>query len=249
MQFLIPENVRVYILSSKGEVITKISKNLNIVLANTIKVEAPVLLLVSGGSAFDIFPHIDINNFGDKVTLGVLDERFSINSSENNMTQLKATDFYKQVLSNGCHIIDTAVIDGETIEQLENRFNDALLGWIKNNPQGVVIATVGIGPDGHTSGILPFPENPSLFSQLFENSKKLVVNYDADGKNPYRYRVTTTNTFLRDYIDHAFVYAVGENKKDALIRLKSDSGDLATTPARILREMKNVDLFTDIDIK
>lgn len=248
MQFLIPANINVNVFTTKNEANSEIAKALNEVLTKMQLENKSVLLLLSGGSAFDIYPLIDSNVLSDKTTIGVLDERYSTDPKENNMVQLKATSFYETALKNGCQFIDTTVKDGETIEELETRFNSALSGWIKNNPDGIVTAIVGIGPDGHTSGMLPFPENPTLYSELFENPEKLAVHYDADGKNPYRYRVTTTNTFMRNNIDHAFVYAVGENKKDALTRLKSDTGDLPTTPARILREMKHVELFTDVNL-
>lgn len=248
MQNSLSTNLHLHTVATKEDACAKLTEALNSTLKKLHDDNKSFLFLVSGGSAFDLFPHIAIENFSDKATLGVLDERYSTDPKENNFAQFQQTDFYTSVKEKGVHFIDTTVVDGESGEQHAKRFGQSLSDWKKNNPRGVIVATVGIGPDGHTSGVLPFPENPSLFSELFENPDKLVADYDADGKNPYRYRSTTTNTFLRNYIDHAFVYAVGANKKDALTRLVAQTGDLPTTPARVLTEMKDVQLFTDVNL-
>ena len=242
-------NLQVHTVASKGEAASALTEKLNVVLSEAQQDKKSVLLLVSGGSAFDLFPLITASSIDQNVTIGVLDERYSTDPKENNFAQFQQTDFYHGAKEKGAKFIDTTVQDGEVHEQHASRFEQALREWKETNSEGIIVATVGIGPDGHTSGVLPFPENPSLFSELFENPEKLVAAYDADGKNPYRYRSTTTNTFLKEYLDHAFVYAVGENKKDALTRVVSDTGSLAETPARVLREMKDVQLFTDVTLE
>ena len=241
--------MQTYIVTTKEEARLKLTQELNSSLKEVHKDNKPFLLLVSGGSAFDLFPDISLDNFGSLATVGVLDERYSTDPKENNMAQFMQTTFYAALKAKNVQFIDTTVQGEETGEEHAKRFDRSLSDWKKNNPDGVIFAIVGIGPDAHTSGILPFPENPSLFSKLFENPDALVVHYDADGKNPYRYRSTTTNIFLRNYIDYAFVYAVGVNKKDALIRLAAKEGSLAETPARILLEMKSVALFTDVSLQ
>ena len=61
-------------------------------------------------------------------------------------------------------------------------------------------------------------------------------------------RVTTTFPYLLYVVDYSIVYAVGEEKKEALKRVLQDKGTLEETPARVIRDMKNVYLFTDQDI-
>lgn len=241
--------MQIHTVTTKEEARADLTNALNLVLKQMHDDNKPFLLLVSGGSAFDLFPDIDVNNFDNSATVGVLDERYSPDPTVNNMAQFMQTVFYASLKDKNVQFIDTTVQDGETGEEHAKRFDQALSDWKEEHRESVIVAIVGIGPDGHTSGILPFPENPSLFSKLFENSDALVVHYDADGKNPYRYRSTTTNIFLRNYIDHSFVYAVGANKKDALTRIVTPEGSLAETPARILREMKSVALFTDVSLE
>ncbi len=242
-------NLHLHTFATKNEVIAQSAKSLNTSLKEASLGNKDCLLLLSGGSALELLEQVNDNYLSSKVTIGVLDERFSPDPQINNMAQLQQTSFYNWAIKKGCQTIDTTVSSEETIEQLASRFQQALSAWKKHHPSGIIVATMGMGPDGHTSGIMPFPESPTLFSQLFEQPEKLVVGYDADGKNPFRYRVTTTNTFLRGFIDQAVVYVTGENKREAMGRLTSKSGSIATTPARILREMKRVDLFTDLGIE
>lgn len=203
-----------------------------------------VLLLLSGGSALVLLDKIDFTNLSSKVTISPLDERYSQDQAINNMFQIMATDFYQKAKEKDCLFIDTRVKNDEAMGELAERFDKSLQVWFNTYPQGIVIATLGIGPDGHISGMMPYPEDPIRFDQMF-NQKNFVTAYDAGNKNPYSQRVTTTITFLRK-INVAIVYAVGESKINALEKLKTE-GSLADTPARILNELKDskVFLFTD----
>ena len=71
--------------------------------------------------------------------------------------------------------------------------------------------------------------------------------YDAEDKTPIPLRVTATLPFLRE-VDGAIVYAVGDQKAEALQKVVAHEGTLFSTPARVLKQMKSVTLFTDIVI-
>lgn len=197
------------------------------------------LFLSSGGSSLKILDHIDTNNFGPQSTIGVLDERYSTDPEINNLAQLEKTQFLKKALANGANFIDTKPKQNESAEELAKRFEDALRKF-----SGEIIASVGIGPDAHTSGIMPFPEDPELFEKTFNATEHWVIAYDAQNKNPYRMRITTTFPFLRK-IDHAIIFAIGDEKKTALQKLVSENGTLAESPCRIWRENPSSELFTD----
>ncbi len=207
-----------------------------------------VLLLLSGGSALELLDGIDVSSLNSNVTISVLDERYSTNPAENNFAQVVATEFYKSAQSRGVNFIDTRILNNETKEELAKRFNSSLVDWFKNNPNRTVVATIGMGPDGHASGIMPFPEDPDKFKSMFDNEKvdDFITAYDATGKNQYTKRVSTNMNLLRK-INVAIAYITGENKRDALEKVKAENGSLAPTPARILREIKgNVFVYTDI---
>ncbi|HLL60700.1 MAG TPA: 6-phosphogluconolactonase [Candidatus Nitrosocosmicus sp.] len=206
-----------------------------------------ILFLVSGGSALPLLDEIKSDFLGPHITISVLDERYSEDLSINNFAQLIQTNFYQSALEKECEFIDTRPKD-ETLEELAERFDASLKLWKKNNHQGVVIATQGIGPDGHTSGIMPFPEDPKAFHTLFEQEDIWVVGYDAGGKNQYPLRVTTTIPFLRNQIDEAIIYAGGGNKRAALENVFLN-GQLSETPARVIKEMKHISLFTTVMIQ
>jgi 6-phosphogluconolactonase/glucosamine-6-phosphate isomerase/deaminase len=204
------------------------------------------LFMVSGGSALSLLEHIDTSYFGVHSTVCVLDERYSTDSRINNMAQLKKTNFYKSIKEKGSNFIDTEIHHGEIIEDVAKRFEESLRAWI-DKTHGNIIASVGVGPDAHTSGIMPFPENAKYFDDTFNNEKCWVVSYDAKEKNQYNLRITTTLPFLRK-IDSAVIYITGENKKPALQKLVTESGSLAESPCRIWREVPGATVYTDIKI-
>jgi len=206
----------------------------------------PVLLMVSGGSAFNLLHGINAKNLGKHITISVLDERFSEDPKISNFVQLAGTEFYRKAGERGVSFIDTRPRAGETVEELAKRFEKGLREWRERNSGGKVIITQGVGEDGHTAGIMPYPENPKLFKRLFDDSSTWVVGYDAGEKNEYALRVTITHPFLRDVVDHSIIYAVGEGKREALRRVFLKEGTLWETPARIIHEMKDVKLFTDV---
>jgi 6-phosphogluconolactonase/glucosamine-6-phosphate isomerase/deaminase len=204
-----------------------------------------ILLLLSGGSAFALLEGITNHVLGDHITLAVLDERASIDPDINNFAQLTNTNFYKSARAAGCKEIDTLPHENESKEELAIRFEQSLKSWKESNPNGIVIATIGMGPDGHTSGVMPFPEDAKLFEKLF-CSENWVVAYDAGDKNQYPLRVTTTLTFMNNVIDKGIVYITGENKRSAIELIADENIGIHQIPAKILKEM-DVKVFTDIN--
>lgn len=220
---------------------------LNAILEEADAEDKKVLLLLSGGSALNILSGLDESVFSDNVTFTTLDERYSTDPMVNNMSQIMSTPFFEKVREQGASLIDTRVGDLESQSDMTQRVNEAMEKWFADNPDGKVIATIGIGPDGHIAGIMPYPEDHETFKRLFDDGDNahLVVGYDAESKNPHRLRITSTFNLIRK-IDAVVVYAAGDNKKEAVGRVLSEEGDLASTPARILREIEGkVFLFTD----
>lgn len=206
-----------------------------------------ILFLTSGGSSFDLLVPLNISGKEYNISIGVLDERFSASTAINNFAQLTATEFFRKSNNSFEEILDTKFIDGEVLEIFADRFGALLRNWKIKFTDGIIISTVGIGPDGHISGIMPFPENEQVFNNLFVNTPNWVIGYDAEGKNPYPQRATTTIPFLKNEIDFTISYITGDGKKKALKDVLAASGKLNETPARVLSEMKNVTVFTNIN--
>lgn len=207
----------------------------------------PTLVLFSGGSALEILKHATAPENTSHLTLGVLDERFSKNVRENNCVSLKETAFYKSAVLGGARTIDTSM-RFERVEALAETMNNAWEKWIEKNPSGHILATFGMGADGHTAGIMPYGEDPGMFDILFEDTRRAVVGYDAHGKNPIPLRATATLPFLRTHITGGVGYITGMSKKPALERLMAPIGTYAETPVRVLRDLPRVHLFSSITV-
>ena len=214
-----------------------------------------ILLLLAGGSAFAVYDSILPQYLSDFVTIAMTDDRFSRDLNINNSHLLQATDFYNECINNDVYYISSEVWNEEKPEELATRFEYGLRKWREEFPKGVVVAAFGVGEDGHTCGIIPEPvadkktkkseKSPTLFRELFENPEKWVVGYTTP-YNQYHERITITLPFIRKNVDYAVTFISGEKKRVALNKLLDEKGNLPETPARILRELKNVEIFTDI---
>ncbi len=208
-----------------------------------------ILLLLAGGSAFAVYDAILPQWLSSYVTIAMTDDRFSHELDINNSHILQATDFYNECINNDVYFISTEVWGEEKPEDLAVRFEHGLRKWREEFPSGVVIGVFGVGEDGHTCGIIPEANKSAtskkLFTERFENTDKWVVGYTTE-RNQYRERITITNTFIKENVDHAVVYVSGEKKRKAIEKLVAASGEVSQTPARVLREFKDVEIFTDI---
>ena len=207
------------------------------------------LFLSSGGSSLKLLEEIDVSHFGPSSTIAVLDERYSEDPETNNFAQLRKTEFYKATAARGAHFIDSRPLRGESIGSFAARFEQKLKDWTAEaGADGEIIASAGVGPDAHTSGIMPYPENHEFFDEKFDAADSWIAFYDAQGKNPHRMRITTTFPFLRK-IGAVVVYITGEAKRPALEALVSENGTLYESPCRVWRELAdpaNAEIYTDI---
>lgn len=205
------------------------------------------LLCLSGGSALEILKDFDFSVLGPHVTITVLDERYSTDPSINNMAQIYTTGFIESAMNEGCELIDTRVKEDESIEELVAGYNMAIVRWIENHKFGKIVATAGMGPDGHTSGIIPGSDN---FEDLFmKNNQRYVVGYKAANQPEDRcMRATTNFEFLR-MITFAVLLVTGAEKQEGLNRVLGENGSLVETPARIWQEIAGqVFLFSDLKV-
>jgi 6-phosphogluconolactonase/glucosamine-6-phosphate isomerase/deaminase len=227
-------NLEIIKAESKTEAVKKLAFDLTYYLTKAREQKIKVLFLSSGGGALSVLNFIHKDVLGDYLTIGVLDERYDKTNENNNFTQLTHTEFYKNAKMEGCGFIDTTVKPEQTQDELENNFEVQLRQWKEGNPKGEIIATVGVGSDGHTSGVMPFPENPELFAELFE-SEKWVIAYDATGKNEFTKRVTTTLTFIKK-IDRVFILMTGKGKVEIFSKIKEDA-PVTQLPSQILKKL------------
>lgn len=204
--------------------------------------DVPTLLLLSGGSALGLLEHVSV--FPHALTVGMLDERYSGDPAVNNFSLFTKTSFFEKAKNHGALFLDSRVDpEKESLEEYTGKFESGLSGWREAHPGGAILITQGIGADGHTAGIFPYPEAPRVFEDLFGGAE-WVLGYEARGKNKYPFRVTVTPAFLKEEVRFSLVYAWGDEKKEALARLLDELGTVVETPARVVREMKSVILVT-----
>lgn len=201
----------------------------------------PVLLMLSGGSALTILERVDVALLGPHVTITTLDERFSTDSTVNNFAQIAATTFYRKAIERGVQTISTEVGADETLTEAGVRFDTALHHWRESHEAGVVIATLGVGTDGHTAGI--FPHQPSLGLEAAD----WVVSYEVSPEvNLHTRRITTTPTFLKTQVTQAICLITGEEKRDVLQSLQRTDCAFADIPACVMKDMQSVTVITNL---
>jgi 6-phosphogluconolactonase/glucosamine-6-phosphate isomerase/deaminase len=172
------------------------------------------------------------------------DDRFSHELDINNFHLLQATHFYNEAVEADTFVISTEVWSEEKPEELAARFETGIRGWRKEFPKGKVVAVFGVGEDGHTCGMIPDTDKKA-FAEKFQNKDKWVTGYFTPN-NEHHERISITMPFIQDNVDYAVVYASGDKKREPLKRLLAETGELNETPARILRELENAEIFTDI---
>jgi 6-phosphogluconolactonase/glucosamine-6-phosphate isomerase/deaminase len=219
-----------------GKIITQILQDF---------LQQPILLLASGGSALDIFKYIHFPERADTLTLSVVDERYSSDPLVNNFAQLAALDFFQPFMVSGGKSIDTRLAGEESLLDVANRFEWALRQWKRDNALGKVVVILGMGSDGHTSGVMPYPEDPQVFGELFDDTALWVVGYDAGVKNRYPLRITTTLSFLREAVDVALVFVVGEEKQTMFEKFLTTDDVLCAMPIQIVKKMRQSVIVTD----
>jgi 6-phosphogluconolactonase/glucosamine-6-phosphate isomerase/deaminase len=207
--------------------------------------KSAALLLCSGGSALALLDGVSPDNLSDKTTIAVLDERFSVDESVNNFSQLQKTDLYKEAFDKECNFFGTLPRPGETLGQLGARMEKNLRTWRQENPEGKIFATFGLGKDGHIAGIFPYPENADEFHRLFI-SGGWVAAYTAAGKHRYPERITTTINFFKQ-INAAVAYISGAEKRPAFLKLLDKNQKIHSLPAMAFYDIKNLEIFTDLE--
>lgn len=100
----------------------------------------------------------------------------------------------------------------------------------------LVIAQLGIGPDGHIAGLLPR-------SSALKEESELVAGFLSD-ETPPMYRMTMTFKALRR-IDVAYSFAFGKPKRQALTNLEYSKLSLSDQPCQILRQIPEAYIYND----
>lgn len=189
-----------------------------------------VLLLIPGGSAIKVVIELarqltKENVPLDKLVLTLTDERYGpVGHTDSNWRQLNDSGLNLP----GANL--RPVLNGKSMAGTERDFEDFLRSQI--NEADYKIGFFGIGPDGHTSGVLPHSSAM--------HATNLVHGYDGGTFM----RITTTPVAI-SMLDEAVVYAVGESKWPVLKELKAEK-PIDEQPAQVLKNIPTVTIFSDM---
>ncbi|HUQ85232.1 MAG TPA: 6-phosphogluconolactonase [Candidatus Limnocylindrales bacterium] len=192
-------------------------------------IDRKTVIYLSGGSVAELYKLLAKEEKILPGAVGLIDERYGdpLHSNSNqllikNTGLLRYLDildipFYSML--QGLPRVETAEIYDQKIRELNANF-----------PKSVGI--LGIGPDGHISGIAP---NRSDFKNpVFDAEQKtLLVSEFNDKTGKFKERVTTTFLGL-EMLDLMIVIAFGSAKQNAL-DLMFEDGKEEDIPARFLR--------------
>lgn len=203
----------------------------------------PTLLLASGGSSLALLDTVPDDVVWHNLTVGLIDERFGTDAVHRNDAAVAASPLAGAVRVGGGTLLPFPH-DAADVLDAARLYDDAVRAWINRYPDGCVIATLGIGQDGHTAGIMPYPEDSDFFAAMFDDADRWYAGYDATGRTPLPLRVTATLPLLRDVVDRAVVFAAGPDKVSAVASVMDD-GPLPTcvVPARIVRLLRDARIF------
>jgi len=200
-------------------------------IVNQLEAGKKVLWLIPGGSAIAVAVEVSkiiIGSSYEKLTVTLTDERYGeLNHPDSNWLQLQQAGFYLPE----AHLIP--VISDKDMAETTEEFAKNLKEELANADYS--IGFFGIGPDGHTAGILP--GSPAV------SSDNLTADYSAGNFE----RITITPKVIVQ-LSEAFVYAVGENKWEALAKLETEV-DLDEEPSQILKQVPKLTIFTDYKTK
>lgn len=192
-----------------------------------------VLWLTSGGSNVPATVQIIDNipsKLCQKLTVLLADERYGpIGHKESNWEQLIKAGFDPSK-ANSISILQ----DDLDLENTVKKYNSIASKAFAQND--IVLAQLGIGPDGHIAGLL-------LGSSALQNSHDFVTGFQSN-ETPALVRMTLTFDALKN-IDAAYCFAFGQPKHETLNKLQKKQLTLSEQPAQILRQIPEAYIYND----
>ena len=197
-------------------------------IANNLHAGKQVLWLVSGGSAEAVAIAVSKQLQGKDLRLlavSLTDERYGpVGHADSN---------WQQLLDGGFDVPGASLLPvletGESFTLAAEAFSKNLHGLIGH--ADYKLGLFGIGPDGHTAGVLP--HSPALAATTY------AVGY----KGPDYQRITMTPTAIAK-LDEAVVYAVGEAKWPVIDGF-DDAVSLEDQPAQALKQVPMLTICND----
>lgn len=206
--------------------------------------ERPTLLLFSGGSALSVTEHLPFPADASFLTLSVVDERADPSGATSNFQELSRTPWFQKMISAGATALDPLTSADLSTKEQAQAFERALRQWQETHKNGLIVAILGMGADGHTAGIFPSGA-AATFAQRFQGDAWVTAHTIPEAPS-YPERITTTLTFLQQVVDRVYVFLCGREKEIAWRHLLTQDLPLSTLPILGIYEMRQPQIFTDL---
>src|SRR3989338_4354638 len=166
---------------NKEEASNKAAEALSLYFQDNIDKE--VLFLSCGGSGIKMLNNVKSESLAKNLTVIMLDSRLQVEAKDENYYQLTQTDFYARALKRVVNFLDIAPLRTVTLKEAGERFEALIKNLVASRPEVKIIASMGMGPDGHIAGIIPFPEDKKTFDGFFKDENRLALAYEVPTEN------------------------------------------------------------------
>ena len=189
-----------------------------------------IVWFVSGGSCIKpqcrILQSLQANQLSN-LTVMLADERYGVPGHANsNYQQLVDAGFVRTGLK-----FDDLLERGSTPESTVAAYRTGVEAAI--NSSNAAIATLGIGTDGHTAGILPGFSADAI-------AEGSVIEYET----PQFTRISVSPSVLSN-LQNAWVFAYGEQKRPIVEQLWQRTEAIMRLPAQVLYDIPFVTVYND----
>lgn len=204
-----------------------VTEYLSTVLTEKLSAGQKVLWLVPGGSAITVVAAVSKKLQGldlKNLTVTLTDERYGpVGHPDSNWLQLERAGFSLP----GARMVP--VLHGHSVAETTTEFAKHLQEYCQG--AAYCLGFFGMGPDGHTAGILP--GSPAVTA----------TEWAASYQVPEFLRVTMTPPAIAA-LSEAVVYAMGEAKAEPLANLQQELS-LNEQPAQALKKVSKLTIFND----
>lgn len=194
-------------------------------------VDTKTVLYLSGGSLKSLYELLAKEELITPAAVGLVDERFGEKFHEtSNEKMIRETQFLRYLHARDIpfHPILQNLSREETAAAYDEKFRELTALFPKS------VGLLGIGPDGHTSSIIP--NRPDFHNPWFDDDHKhLMVAEFNDPNSHYKERVGMTFLAL-SMLDYLIVPAFGAAKQEMFEKIFAD-GSEEEIPARFFKRI------------
>lgn len=196
-------------------------------------VDRKTVLYLSGGSTpKNLYTTLAKEELLDPAAVGMVDERYGKKFHEkSNEKMFRETGLLRYLQMRDIPFYPYIIDNDISREKAAGRYDQQMREWNATFQHSVAI--MGIGQDGHTSGIAPNRGQEFNNPMFSEERKHLLVSEFDDPNSMYGERVSMTFLGI-SLLDHIIVLIFGDDKKHALELLFSD-GSETDVPSRMYK--------------